>query len=285
MKKIYLQTLPLFILLFSCNSKPNYDVISEMNNIAPIEIVYIDEKTINEIGSFPIDRKYYAQAIEQIEKGNPKYIILKFFFDTTSSSDIALSEVLKKYGNILTQTTIHTDTTCSKSIVENLKISLNQYTNSSMDSIHLLLPNDVLINDFIGIGHVDFLIRNSKSITLPIIEQIDGVVIPSLALKIGMLISNMDPIISDEMVILGESEILLERKMLKLKISKPGFYKSLSFIDVLKSEVETGEFHNKVIIIFVDFESVRNVQTVYDSPHNYAEIVADSINTVLINMK
>ena len=81
MRKYYFVSLAcIFLFITSWSNKHNYDMTSEMNNIYPIEIVYFDSDSQEELGDFPVNRSVYGKLINEIEKDKPAFIILKFFF-------------------------------------------------------------------------------------------------------------------------------------------------------------------------------------------------------------
>ena len=105
MKKVYFILVAVFLLFLTSCDEQNYGMISEMNNMHSIEIVYYTAESDAELGSFPVNRNVYSDLIEEIEKDKPAYIILKFFFDSEKDQDLVLSNTIEKYNNVLTQAT------------------------------------------------------------------------------------------------------------------------------------------------------------------------------------
>ena len=70
--------------------------------IKDVVLLSIDESAINELGSWPIDRSYYADVIRKMESAGVSAIGLDIILSTPSSdtSDKLIS-VLKKYNNIV----------------------------------------------------------------------------------------------------------------------------------------------------------------------------------------
>ncbi len=207
MKNIVL--IALVIILTNCsNNKDNYSMISKMNKSHPIEIIYYDSKTADKLGSFPIDRKYYADLIESIEESKPKIVILKFFMDRTSSSDEYLHNVLSKYDNIFTQTTsfLVPDELINKNKIK--KYALKNYENTSINSNDtILLPNKNLIDDFAGIGFTDIISENDMYLDNPLVSKVEDLYFPSLALKIAMFLSGSEPTYKNGFTYLNNKKI------------------------------------------------------------------------------
>ena len=279
MKKILLIDLIMVLLLISCVGDGNYNEISEMNKLYPIEIVYFDEETANEIGDFPISRKYYADLIENIEKQNPKYVILKFFLDRESEEDLYLSKILNQYDNVFNQSTTFMESNykeeeLDKIALKGIDIELENYSN-------LLLPNELLKDSFCGVGLVDFIIEENRYIDFPVVSKVDGYILPSLGLLIAKEISKEKLRYEEGQLCFGEKRIELENGRMRIDISEPKkLYKTYSMIDILDEE-KNYDFENKIVIIFIEAPEVRVVKTKYKEKHNKAEIVADSINTIL----
>ena len=68
MKKVYYILVSIFFLFItSCEEEQNYEMISELNNIHPIEIVYYSAESDSGLGSFPVNRNVYSDLIEEID--------------------------------------------------------------------------------------------------------------------------------------------------------------------------------------------------------------------------
>ena len=286
-KVYYILAAIIFLFITSCEEEQNYDMISEMNNIHPIEIVYYTAESDSGLGSFPVNRNVYSDLIEEIEKDKPAYIILKFFFDSEKDQDLEFSNTIGKYNNILTQATAGLDPVrlTPDSVLE--KLSLNNISFKSIDHKQIVLPNDTLLNSFSDIGMVDFISSNKNEyLNFQLISMVRGYYLPSLALKMGMTIMGSEPVYKKDSIGLDGKELLATNGMFRIDLSEPqGFYKTYSFIEVLNRNKGDIDFSNKIIIVFIEDPAVRNVTSEYGKFHNAAEIVADSINTVLKNLE
>jgi len=283
MKKVYYVLIAVFLLFLTSCDEQNYEMISEMNNLHPIEIVYYTAESDSGLGEFPVERSIYGDLIEEIEKDEPAFIILKFFFDSEKKQDLALSNTIVKYNNILTQATTGLDPVriTPDSVLE--KLSLDNISFKSVDQKQIVLPNDTLLNSFSGIGMVDFISSNKNEyLNFQLISQVRGYYFPSLALKMGMMITGSEPAYKKDSINLGGKELLSINGMFRIDLSEPhGLYETYSFVEVLNRSKGDIDFSNKIIIVFIEDPAVRNVKSEYGKLHNAAEIVADSINTVL----
>lgn len=287
MEKVYYVLVAIFLLFLTSCDEQNYEMKSEMNNMHPIEIVYYAAESDAELGKFPVDRSVYGDLIEEIEKDEPAYIILKFFFDSEKDQDLALSNTIEKYNNILTQATTGLDPVkiSPDSVLE--KLSLDNMSFKSVDHEQIVLPNDTLLNSFSGIGIVDFISsKKNEYLSFQLISQVRGYYLPSLALKMGMMIMGSEPVYKKDSINLGGKELLTTNEMFRIDLSEPhGLYGTYSFVEVLNRSKGDIDFSDKIIIVFIEDPAVRNVTSEYGKLHNAAEIVADSINTVLKNLE
>lgn len=274
----------LFILLVltasSCSQQGNYDMVSEMNPSHAIEIVYYDEASREQLGAFPLSRSVYADLVHEIEKDSPALVILKFFFDLEKDQDVILAEEISRYDNVLTQASAVLDSQAPVSEGDMRALSLNDVSNGGSESI--VLPNGTLINSFAGIGLVDFKTIGTEYMDFPLFQEVDKYEIPSLALKSLMVLTGNEVTLKREYLQLGKSRIDHSDGFCRIDLSEPGkFYKEHSMIDVLANGADNIDFNDKIVIVFIDDDSVRNITSAYGSRHNSAEIVPDSINTLL----
>jgi len=291
MRKVFISNLTIilslnFLLLVSCGQKPNYEMISQQNSLHPIDIIYIDKKTEELLGAFPLDRNYYAQILNSIESSHPKFVVLKFFFDKITESDKILSQQNNKFRNVLTQSTSYLQplSEVSQNQIENVSVQLE--ANSLPEGDSILLPNSVLFESFLAIGQVDFKIDNNEYIDCPLATSVTGNVIPSLALRIAMLITGSDPMWVENSITLKGHSLSDEKGNMRINLSEPeALYPTYSFIDVLESEPGDYDFKDKIVIVFVDNASIRSISSQYERSHNPAEIVADSINSILMKVQ
>jgi adenylate cyclase len=71
-----------------------------------ILIVYVDEKSIHEIGRWPWSRKVMADLVNKVSEGNPKVIGIDIMFSEKEDreSDGRLAQAIKKAGNVVLAT-------------------------------------------------------------------------------------------------------------------------------------------------------------------------------------
>jgi len=298
LKLYFLLTVVIFLNACS-NRSSSYQLVSEMNTLHPIEIIYIDDKTRKMHDAQPFERRFHAKVIDSIQKDQPAAIILKFFFDKDypdTLQDRVLRESLDKYNNVLTQTTAVLPPVYEADFSEikkhSLKHTISKHTEDKTTQNHaidqlvnndtLLLPNKTLLDGFSGIGSVDISIdQNKQLLSIPALTKAYGELIPNLSLVTVATVLNQAIELKDGVISIQDQKIPLDRHLnLPLDLSEPrSLYKTHSYLDALNNKV--GNMKDKIVIIYVDDPAVRYVKSDYEAPHNNAEIIADSINTLL----
>ena len=275
-----LMLIVLTLSLFSCGF--NYEN-HKMNASYPISIVYYDSLSQKELGDFPIDRDYYAQIIEILERQKPKYIILKFFFTEKSNNDSLLNEVLQSHRNILTQAAVMPGES-----LQNIEV-LSEYKIASGNHSfpgyrNAWLPYDELGRQFSGIGFTNLIASGDVFKEFNIISSLNGDIYPSLPLLILQKEIGDPILIEPNELRVGSVQIPINSNgSFPVGLSKPNtLYKAFSFVDVLHDKVEDHSFGNNIVIIFLSGENAPKYYTGDHEARNVAEIVADAINSVLI---
>ncbi len=273
-------TIFLFIIfLLGCDYNTQ---VNRMNSKYPISMVYLDSLAEKELGRFPINRNYYARLIEKLEKYNPKYIILKFFFTDKTDDDLNLIATLQKYDNILTQAAVIPGK-CDDNfaLLSRYQISVNNYHFPNYNNA--LLPYFELGKYFSGIGFVNAIIKGNTFIEFNLINSLNNKIYPSLPLLILQKEMKEKISIDRNEVKIGNITIPINSNgSFPVDLSEPkGLYKSYPFIDVLHDKIEGRLFKDNIVIVFLSGEKAPKIIAGSNKPRNVAEIVADAINTVL----
>ncbi|MBN2658356.1 MAG: CHASE2 domain-containing protein [Spirochaetales bacterium] len=277
-----------FISMFiSCSDKTHYRMVSEMNRLHPIEIIYFDSDTERELGPFPVKRSVYGELIEKLESRDPALVILKFFLDSESEEDEALAEVIGRYDNVYTQASLLLEpvTEPTAGVLDKMAVGSDE-SPVTTEPVELVVPNSVLFDSFAGVGLVDFTGNKGQFEDFPVFTEYQGRVLPSLALISAAFLVDEDIRIDGESLRIGLREIALRDSLYTLDLSGPeALYPVHSMIDVLNGDPRKFDFNGKVIIVFIDNPEIRSIKSEYGKRHNPAEIVADSINTLLKDLE
>ena len=259
-----------------------YRTRNEMNPLYPISIIYVDAQTEEALGKFPINRKYYAQLIEQLETASPKYIVLKYFFTDPREGDTALIQTLTKYKNILTQAgALNSSEAYPTEGLQDYLITENRFQFPNYSSAWI--PHSQLAMHFSGIGFVNVLVTNGEFMEFQLVVSLNHQLYPSLPLLILEKEGGERLQISKDMVSTQRFQIPINpHGSFFIELSEPNkLYPTFSFIEVLQGRVSLDQLKNNIIIVFYNGGQVRGVSSSYAIPHNPAEIVADAINTIL----
>lgn len=257
------------IIFSSCSDKQEYYTGNRINNHHEIILIYVDEETEKQLGSFPIDRKYYIHLLNSLKEFDTAAIILKFFFDEEKESDGLLAEKISEFDNIFSQAS--TDLEPISIVTKNYLSQFYFDSNIKTKDIEQILvsPNNKIGKSLHGVGHVNTNF-NKKDVFMGIPALLpikDNKTLPHLSIAITRFL-DFDFEYNDDFI--------------NLQITEPKkTYKSLSFIDVMNNSTNIN-LDNCIVIVYVENEKTRNISTVYDEKLNSAELLADSINTLLL---
>ena len=201
-----------------------------------IIILGIDDKSLDELGAFPWDRKVYADLINKLSLGKPSVIGIDILFSTESNSlesDEALVEAIKKAGNVVLASYANIDS--SKNDVRNLKSSaleepmepLKAVSKSGFINVLTNEEDDQVIRKFIEtISYEDNLL---ESFSYTIYKE---------ALSKNSQANNLPANLSEAW----------KRNYIDF-VGEPGTIEYHSIVDVLNDEIPMDYFENKIILI------------------------------------
>lgn len=250
-----------------------------------IVLIYVDQKTEKSLGDFPIARSHYAKLVEVASKHKPKYIILKFFYDLKKEGDEVLINEIKKHKNILTQAYSYSGDEKSSMDISKHAISTKGLKLDQIDT--LIYPYKEMVEAFSGIGFVNGISnQEGKAIDFEIFSSYKGKVYPSLPLLVLEKEMNAKSTIENNILRIGSKEIKIKKDFgMKLKLKKPGSYKTFSMIDVIKGRIDKKELENKILIVFYNGPKLTLAPAVNGYSYNPAEFVANAIEHLLNEVK
>jgi len=121
-----------------------------------------------------------------------------------------------------------------------------------------------------------------KYTDFPVYSNSHGCFLPSLALISAAFLLDSEIYLDGNTLLIGQRDVILRENRYTLDLSEPErLYPVHSMIDVLDGHPDDYDFNGKVIILFIDNPDVRSITSKYKKSHNPAEIVADSLNTLL----
>ena len=268
------------LLLFSCEDSENY-LENQLNKKYNITIVYIDEKSIDSIGGVDnLDRSYYSKIIEELETNNPEYIVLKFILDTDKEKDEALINTLAQHNNIILEAAHMAELNNIVDAFNSLQIDDIDYF---VDYETGLGPNRKFLANSPAIGYANMLIDGNDFIGMNMVVRIKNAVYPSLALKVLQLASRENYKIENESININGIEKHLDPEGTSpMGITDSNFYQSYSALDLLSKKYDSDDMTDSIVIIAF-MEEKNQLIKFQEIEKTRAELVADSINTLLID--
>jgi signal transduction histidine kinase/CheY-like chemotaxis protein len=191
---------------------------------AQIVVVGIDDKTLRELGQFPLSRGYYTQVLRVLTKAQASVVALDILLAEPSPEDAALAEAITAHGTV---------------------VLARAWGRDGLP----ILPSQPLAEGAIATGHIQQSIDTDG-----VARRIDPVVagVPSLSVAIAQAYS----LVADIVPIPGDTP--------QLQINWPGpvsgiTYASLS--DVIAGRVSPDVFSGKIVLIGATATGLDQVRT------------------------
>ncbi|HTH48482.1 MAG TPA: CHASE2 domain-containing protein [Candidatus Limnocylindria bacterium] len=259
-------------------TSPPYRTVTELNRHHPISIIYVDEASQKALGKFPIDRRYYADLITRLAPAKPRCVVLKFFFTDPRPGDAELIRVLQSVTNALTQFGGVTRDE-GYSVSQLAPWSRGSNTFSFPDFPHARPPTPELAKVFSSAGTVNL----SGTNAFCLVTSIRGMLYPSLPLAVLERELAATAVFHRDHVTVGKVRVPLRPDgTFTFDLSEPGkLYPAYSFVDVLTGRVPATTFSDQIVLVFARTPDAPRFQLGYPQAHDPAELVADTINTVL----
>lgn len=196
-----------------------------------IAVVEIDDQSIEEIGQFPISRKYYAQFLEQLVEAQPSVVAFDIVFAEASDDDEALANAMNRLNRVV----------------------LAQSWDKRGKAV---LPTPQLADNAIHMGHV--LNRPSEDgISRTIQPYIQS--IPSFGIAIAQSYS-----LIEEPIKIPVNQPTNKQLFWVNWPGTSGGCQSYSFHDVLAGRVAVDAFRNKIVILGVTASGDSPLRTPFD---------------------
>jgi len=227
---------------------------TEKGTSKDIIIIAIDDKSLQEIGRWPWDRKNFSMAIDKLKEAKVKLIgiDIAFFEPSNNNSDTALAESINKAGNVVT-------------VVEYTKFSTKD------DQIY---GTEILRSSFITNANIGFVNLFTDS---------DGILRSSPA-RISGIENHMSFSLKIAELILGKKIDINENRFLINFYGKPGAYKYISFSDLVRDRVNIEELRDAIVLIGVtspDFHDDHAVPISKARRMPGVEVNANAVQTLI----
>lgn len=235
------------ILLFSIFSY--YDIFVKLENYvedsqfqeqkysdSQIVILGIDEKSLEEFGTFPWDRRVYSELIDMLAEGKPKAIGVDIIFSDNSpspESDMALIDSIENAGNVILASYVNIDS--NDKDMRNIVVSTFEEPMEALKSVSKngfinVFPNDKdgeIIRRFYDT--VDYNGEKINSFSYEIYKE---------AVKNGLNSGNL----------FVKQEGIWNKNYIDFS-GKPGTFEYHSISDVFQGTIDPLYFEGKIILI------------------------------------
>jgi adenylate cyclase len=236
-----------------------------------VEIVVVDEKSVNKYGRWPWDRKILAEGLKKLSSAKAVGLDIVFSEPSSEASDVILAKQIKEQGNVIggfflrpkasEQPSANQLNILADSAMERLEGKLPFYKFPYAEiNIELILKATQLSGSFSTLADKDELFRR-----YPVGFVYQGSVYPSLGLQLLRYSLNQDAELLNEN---GQQFLMLHD--IKISLDDDGFallnfhplksYNLISFADVLENKIPSGYFDNKIVIVGISEAGLSDIR-------------------------
>ncbi len=221
--------------------------ISHISADSPFVVVMYDSITEKNIGSFPPNRKIWADTVNRLNEYSAKAIVLKFFFDLPKPEDELFSKSIRSIPTFL-QACINENEPSNNRLEQRFITKTDINYKNIISGNKGWLPVPVLSQNAYDIGFVD--LRNVNEI--PIIEYFSNYYVKSLYFSILQYMLPDLKLVNN--VLINKDKRIVLNKYLEMHVNYPknDSIKYVSLDDVLNNRIERSVFINKIVIIGYD---------------------------------
>lgn len=224
-------------------------------------VIMIDQETEQALGTFPLDRKYLAQAIDRLAELGAKAVVLKFFIDLpgkTEKSDRLLAQAMTRLPVIL-QARIDSSETHPNSLPVRDTLQLES-TNAFelFHGRHGWIPAPAFAEVADGIGFID------GGNPVYMLERYQGKVVKSLyVLALEKMLDQRAEFKFDRVVFSTASLRLNRQAGIRLRWPENGNFPTISMLSLLHRQVPAEAIRGKVVVLGYDGAKMHRI----DTPH------------------
>ena len=202
---------------------------------SPVQIVSIDEESLDRVGAWPWSRSDMANLVERISSGDPSVIGIDLLWDDPGEleSDQALGKVIERTGNIVLATRI-----------DDAATGRSQWR----------MPLDALRTESAGLGHVhadpdlDGVIRRIETV-----KEADGELFSALSIEVLRTAGRLPPDFEES---LGASVRVVPESLMIRFAGDRGTFPQVSAWEVLAGQVSSSIFNDRMVLVGVTAEGV-----------------------------
>lgn len=231
---------------------------------SPFVAVLIDAKTEAALGTFPYDRKVYADAVKAARLAGAKAVVLKFFLHEPGSpaGDAALERELGLIPAFL-QARIDDSWKNPNPYPERflLKDAKGRFANALGGSSGWV-PLERFSKAAKGVGFAD-LASADRPTTFPLVEVYQGRVVPSLYLSVLQWLLGAQPLVVDGVeVVLGARKLpLASGDEADVWLPPVAALDYVPFLDLVKGRAPAERLRGKVVLLGYDGDKQTTFKT------------------------
>lgn len=254
------------------------------DSVERIVIVGIDDKSLDKLGqisSWP--RSDHAKLIDILNEADARVIAFDVLFAESTSDDECLAASMRNAGNVILP------------VVYTYKANANMGAGGLKGTGMCIMPLGIFEDNAAALGHANVFPDGDGVVRrLPIILGSGGNNEPSLALATTSEYLNNPqaseyPINNDTLSFLGRSipldnnhGMIINYVAGSLAIDKPTIFEEVSYVDVLRGEVDPLIFKDKIVLVGATAVGIGDVfWTPTGEMMNGIEIHANAIQTIL----
>ena len=246
-------------------------------------IVAVDDASLSELGKISLwPRSYYARLVDILAQSRARLIVFDVLFSEISPDDAKLAASMKAAGNVVI--TVASKAGAVQSII----------VDGTADRDVFLRPVPVLAESAVALGHADVLAGHDGTVRdLSLYVNNGNESMPSLSLAAvtkylrrpsAVDYTSGDGIISiagRSIPVSNDSDMIINY-VAGRRDSEATLFKTVSFIEVFRGNVDPDLFNDKIVIIGSTASGLGDAfWTQLGAKLNGVEIHASAINTIL----
>ncbi len=265
-----------------------------------VEIVVVDEKSVNKYGRWPWDRALLAKGLEKLSSAKAVGLDIVFSENSSEVSDLALAKQIEKQGNVIGGFFLRPRATEQPN-----KNQLEKLADSSMErldgklpfykfpyaelNIEPILNSTQLSGCFSTVPDSDELFRR-----YPAAFIYNNSVLPSLGVQLLRYALNIDAELAS-----NDYQQYLMLHDLKISLDTDGFaklnyyplksYNLISFADVLEGKVQPSFFDNKIVIVGISEAGISDIRATplgqIAGPILHATFISNVLQGTILNQQ
>lgn len=228
---------------------------------SPFALVFIDAKTEQELGGFPLDRAMIAKGVRQLKSVGAKAVVLKFFFDQprTAAGDTSLAEAISALPVALQARIDDTEVAPNKLPARFFVEGLNLGGSSVISGKSGWLPLPSLADRAAAVGFVDV----ASTSRVPVLESYQGRLVKSLYLCALELAFDgqvhIEP--GKELTLAGRKIRLDAANSVPAEFPRADTLEYVPFHELLSKPEVVGKLKGKVVVLGYDGAKIHTLAT------------------------